>query len=68
MTRYRQALYVGLVFVISNVAFTLGSFYAGPQYFGYGFALSLLLSSVLALIFLNENFKNFLYTTFMMTD
>lgn len=68
MTCYRQALYVGLVFVISNFAFTLGSFYAGPQYYGYGFALSLLLSSVLALIFLNDNFKNFLYTTFMMTD
>ena len=68
MTRYRQALYVSLVFALTNATLTLASFYAGPPYFGYGLCGSLLIASVLALVFLNENFKSFQYTTFMMTD
>lgn len=68
MTRYRHAFYVSFVFFISNLIFTLISFYAGPVYFGYGFCVSLLLSIIFALIFLNEDFNNLEYLTFMMTD
>ena len=68
MTKYLQALYVGLVFFLSNLTFTLVSLYAGPFYFGYGFSFSLLLAIIFALFFLNEDFKNIEYTAFMMTD
>lgn len=68
MTRYRHAFYVSFVFFISNLIFTLISFYAGPLYFGYGFCVSLLLSIVFALMFLNEDFNDLEYLTFMMTD
>ena len=68
MTRYLQALYVTLVFVTTNVIFTLASLYAGPLYYGYGFGFSLLLSILIAVFFLNRDFKNIEYTTFMTVD
>lgn len=68
MTRYTQALCVTLIFLVSNFIFTLITLKAGPLYFGYGFSFSLLLSIACAMIFLNENFKNLEYSTFMMTD
>lgn len=67
-TRYMQAFYVSLIFMISNFSFTLLSFYAGPGFFGYGFSFSLLLSIAFALAFLNEVFKDLDYSTFMMAD
>lgn len=68
LTKYLQALFITCFFFLSNFAFTLVSFYMGPLYYGYGFNLSLLLSIAIALIFLNENFKDLEYSTFMMTD
>lgn len=68
MTKYKQAVYVSLVFLISNFTFTLLSFYAGPWYFGYGYSFSLLLSIACALTVLNTDFKDIGYSTFMMTD
>ena len=68
MTKYLQALYISLVFICSNFVFTLISLYAGPWYFGYGYSFSTLLSVACALTLLNRNFKDILYSTFMMTD
>lgn len=68
MTRYIEAMYTSLIFLISNTLFTLLSIYAGPNYFGYGLCLSLLLSIIYALTLLNKAFKELEYNTFMMTD
>lgn len=68
LTKYTQALYVTFFFCLSNFVFTLFSLHAGPLYYGYGFNISLLLSIILGLIFLNESFENLEYSTFMMTD
>ncbi len=68
MTNYRHALYVSFIFVISNFFFTLASLHAGPLYYGYGFSCSSLLAMIVALLFLNKDFKNIQYTAFMMTD
>lgn len=68
MTQYLHALYVSLIFVISNLVFTEASLYAGPLYFGYGFSFSLLLAIIFALFFLDKDFKNIEYTAFMMVD
>lgn len=66
MTKYLQALYISLVFVVSNGIFTQLSLYAGPWYFGYGYCFSLLLSIAFALALLNKDFKDIGYSTFMM--
>lgn len=68
MTQYLQAVWVSLVFALSNCSFTLISFYKGPWFFGYGYGLSLLLSVSLAFYFLNKDFKDLGYSTFMLTD
>jgi polysaccharide biosynthesis protein PelG len=68
LTQYRHALYVSFLFVFSNCILTLLSLKAGPYYFGYGYGFSLLLSIVLALIFINKDFNHLEYYTFMMTD
>ena len=68
MTQYLHALYVCMVFFICNLVFTWISLYAGPYYYGYGLGFSLILAIASALYFLNENFKNLEYSTFMLTD
>lgn len=68
LTQYRYAVYVSLIFLSTNLVFTLISLYVSPIFYGYGFALSMLFSIIAALIFLNKNFSNLEYTTFMMTD
>ena len=68
LTEYLHALYVCIIFATSNFIFTLISLYAGPPFFGYGVGLSLLLSISFALVYLNKDFKNLEYSTFMMTD
>ncbi len=68
LTQHRQALCVSALFLVTNYLFTLISFHLGPAYFGYGFSFSLLLAIGCALIFLNKDFKNIEYSTFMMVE
>lgn len=68
MTSYLQAVYVALVFMVTNVLLTLLSFYSGPAFFGYGLALSSLIAIIFALILLNKTFEELEYRTFMMND
>lgn len=68
ITQYFQAFWVSVTFLVTNVVFTGISLQMGPFYYGYGFALSLLVSNVLALFFINKDFKDLNYTTFMMVD
>lgn len=68
MTRYFEAFCVNFIFLVGNILFTLLSFYMGPAFFGYGFALSLFVSIIVALLFLNKAFNELEYFTFMMTD
>jgi uncharacterized membrane protein len=68
MTKYAHALLVSAVFFIGNLSLTTLSLYAGPMYYGYGLAGSLVIAIALGLFLLNEDFKNIEYTAFMMTD
>lgn len=68
MTKYREAFCVSLFFCLTNAGFTALSIYGGPEYYGYGYTLSLVLTVCMALVLLNKNFKEILYFTFMMTD
>jgi len=67
-TRYKHALIVSIIFFLANASLTMLSLHLGPPFYGYGYAFSLLISIAVALFFLNSNFKDLTYTTFMMTD
>ncbi|MDR3502836.1 MAG: exopolysaccharide Pel transporter PelG [Legionella sp.] len=68
MTQNTHALIVSVVFAVGNFTFTLISLYAGPNYYGYGLGFGSLIAIACALFFLNHNFKNLEFTTFMMVD
>lgn len=64
---YRQeALYLCLLFVISNIAFTLLSQYLGPAFYGYGFAMSVLLTTLVGMIMVSNRLNRLVYETFML--
>lgn len=68
LTQYQAVLVVSFLFFISNLFFTQASIAAGPEYYGYGYCLSLLISVSYALWSLNRGFRDILYYTFMMTE
>jgi uncharacterized membrane protein len=55
-----------LLFVISNVIFTWISFYLGVAFFGYGIAMSLVVTLVWGLLILNRKLDRLEFDTFMM--
>jgi len=54
------------VFLVSNVGLTALSQYLGPPFFGYGFALSVLLAVVLAVRLMEAKLDTLEYETFML--
>lgn len=66
LDKLRVALTLSLFFFLSNVALTLISQYLGANFYGYGFALSLMLSSLFGLALLDREFRSLTYQTFML--
>ena len=66
LDRRREALIVALLMFISNLIFTIISIQLGPYFYGYGTAIAMLLSSVVAIIYLREVVKRLEYETFML--
>jgi len=60
------ALWMCLLFLVSNVIFTLASQWLGPLYYGYGFSLSLLLTCSITAIIISDKFNRLTYETFML--
>lgn len=56
------------VFVVLNIALTVGSLLLGPAYYGYGFALSLLLTVLLGMGLLDRKLGRLEYETFMLQN
>jgi uncharacterized membrane protein len=54
------------VFLIVNVILTYLSIALGPQFYGYGFALATIVSSVIGLFWLSKQFEDLEYETFML--
>jgi polysaccharide biosynthesis protein PelG len=61
----RTVLLLCVLFVLSNAILTLISLQLGPAYFGYGFAISLLISVVAGVKALENSLAELEYTTFM---
>lgn len=62
----KDALYLCLLFVISNIVFTLLSQYMGPMYYGYGFAVSVVLTTVVGMLMVSRKLNRLVYETFML--
>lgn len=62
----KDALYLCLLFAISNIAFTLLSQYLGPAFYGYGFAMSVLLTTLVGIVMVSKRLNRLVYETFML--
>ena len=61
-----NALITSGLFVILNASFTYLTINLGLMFYGYGFALSLLLVSIIGLLMLKDDFERLNYETFML--
>ncbi len=61
-----ETLFLSILFLVLNATFTYISINLGPQYFGYGYAISLLIVFIIALIIVRKKFWRIDYETFML--
>lgn len=66
LDKRHQAVWITLFYFVSNLVLTLITIHFGVYYYAYGLAGSILLTSVLAFLLLDYDFRNLEYTTFMM--
>lgn len=66
LDRRKVVLALTAIFVLGNAGFTLISLRLGPEFYGYGFALSLLVVVVIGFSALERSFGRLEYTTFML--
>jgi len=59
-------LFLAGLFLVINVVLTLLSIAFGPQFYGYGFALATIITSVVGLFWLSKQFEDLEYETFML--
>ncbi|MGC1443421.1 MAG: exopolysaccharide Pel transporter PelG, partial [Burkholderiaceae bacterium] len=52
--------------VVGNAVLTLGSLMLGPVYYGYGFALAMLICVLIGFKALERSFSRLEYSTFML--
>lgn len=62
----KEALLLCLIFVFSNIALTLLSQYLGPAFYGYGFASSVLLTTLIGIVLVSTKLNHLIYETFML--
>jgi len=60
------ALAISLLFLVSNVLFTGLTLWAGPAYYGLGFAAAVILTSLVGLALLSRQLTRLEYETFML--
>lgn len=66
LDRLKPALWLCLLFVVSNLLLTLLSQRLGAVFYGYGYALSLSLASLAGIVTLDREFSKLTYKTFML--
>ncbi len=66
LDKRRSAMYLSLMFLILNAILSYISIYLGPTFFGYGYAVSLLISFISTLIILKKKIKELEYETFLL--
>ncbi len=66
LDKRKHALIITAVFAVLNLLFTQLSIRLGPYFFGYGFALSLLVAITIGMFILNKDFEDLEFETFML--
>ncbi|MBU3823502.1 MAG: exopolysaccharide Pel transporter PelG [Candidatus Oceanisphaera merdipullorum] len=66
LDRRYAALCLTLLMMVSNVALANVSIDLGPIFYGYGFAITMLVTTLVGLVMLNEQFNDLEYRTFML--
>lgn len=61
-----DALYLCLLFALSNILFTLLTQFLGPSFYGYGFAGAVVLTTLVGLDMISRRLDNLVYETFML--
>lgn len=61
----RETVLITAIMFVSNAAFSLFSLLLGPYYYGYGFALAMLLTALVALPLVSRRLERLNYETFM---
>ncbi|MCX7086993.1 MAG: exopolysaccharide Pel transporter PelG [Methylococcales bacterium] len=59
-------LYLTLLFACSNFIFTWLSLYLDPEFYGFGFAIAIFITTVTGFVFLNKTLSQLEYETFML--
>ena len=59
------ALILTSILFVSNTVFTIITLHTGPEYFGYGFGLSMTLSALAGVMLLSRELENIEFRTFM---
>jgi uncharacterized membrane protein len=62
----KDALYLCFLFLVSNIILTFLSQYLGPVFYGYGFALSVALTTVVGMVIVSKRLNLLVYETFML--
>lgn len=62
----RLALWLCILFMLSNLVLTLYSLELGPPFYGYGYALAATITSVVGLLLLSRKLDRLEYETFML--
>ncbi len=65
LDRLRDAFWLTLTLMISNAAFTWLSIELGPEFYGYGFGLSMTLTAFVGIFLLSSELENIEFRTFM---
>lgn len=66
LDRLKSAIWLCLLFLLANVLLTLLSQFLGPIFYGYGYALSLLITTLVGLAVLDHEFEHLTFQTFML--
>ncbi len=65
LDRLSDAFWLTLTLLVSNGAFTWITLQMGPQYYGYGFGLSMTLTAFVGIFLLSSELENIEFRTFM---
>ncbi len=66
LDRKKEAMWLSIAFFVLNGSLTLISIELGPSFFGYGYAVSLLIVFLLSLLMIRDEMKDLTYETFML--
>jgi uncharacterized membrane protein len=66
LDKRRATMWLSLLFLVLNFSLSLISIYLGPYFFGYGYAVSLLISFTVSLWVLNKTLEDLEYETFLL--